>query len=277
MAGWRKAVLVAVISAMLIWALLIWHNSRIETTELEYISPRLPQGFDGCRILQVSDLHNNRFGKGQSRLLAAVAQARPDYIFLTGDMIDRKAMEYTILFAKGAVEIAPVYYVPGNHEAWHGVYDTLRSRLKAAGVTVLDNRHVTLRRGDDAISLLGIQDPAFFPDTNAFTAALNQLSQQAEQPFKVLLCHRPEYMQDYWEAQIDLVFTGHVHGGGVRIPGVGALYGPDQGFLPQYSSGVYTQDHTTMVVSRGLGNNLFPLRMFNAPELVLFTLKHEGS
>ncbi|MGI6366346.1 MAG: metallophosphoesterase [Bacillota bacterium] len=255
-----------------------WQNNGLGITEIEYINSQIPQGFRGFRIVQVSDLHNKEFGHGNARLLAAIQAAQPDLVVITGDLVDRRRTDFEVArsFATQVAEIAPVYYVSGNHEQALA-YGEFRDLLTGAGATVLDNADVILERQGEQIALLGLSDPmayAFYAD-ETFALHLADLVVKNEGMFTILLSHRPEKMSLYSHHGVDLVFSGHAHGGQFRLPFIGGLAAPHQGLFPKYTSGVYQERSTAMVVSRGLGNSLFPLRLFNRPELVVVTLRGE--
>ena len=257
-----------------------WGNTSIQTTQVRIGSKKFPASFDGFRIVQISDLHNARFGAGQSRLLGAVKEASPDLIAVTGDLIDsrRTDVEKAMELIDGAVLIAPVYYVTGNHEARTGQYAVLKRRMEEAGVSILKDEGATIRRRGDSVRLLGLEDPAFVgrEKTNAENAAVLD-GEMKKIPvenggYAVLLSHRPELLDVYAENGVDLVLCGHAHGGQIRLPFIGGLFAPNQGFFPKYSEGVHEKGRTKMVVSRGLGNSLAPVRINNRPELVVVTL-----
>lgn len=180
-------------------------------------------------------------------------------------------------FIRGAIQIAPVYYVTGNHEPRVSEFFQLEKQLKAAGVTVLRNQSTALQRGGEYIRLIGLDDPAFTSENRAVTEAgavdgvLKDIPSDAG-GYVILLSHRPELLDVYAENNIDLVLSGHAHGGQVRLPFVGGLIAPNQGFLPKYTAGVHKEKQTTLVVSRGLGNSIVPLRVNNRPELVVIAL-----
>ena len=258
----------------------IYQNNSIVISEADYNNPRIPGDFDGFRIVHISDLHNKMFGDDQSEILDKVKGLSPDIIVVTGDLIDRRKydLDTAMAFISGSVKIAPVYYVSGNHEAWSGKFPIIREHLIAAGVSILDDTAVELSKGKSSIRLLGLSDPGFltseyYKDTNIrrIKEKLNQWS--ADENFAILLSHRPELFDLYCENNIDLVFAGHAHGGQIRIPFIGGLVAPHQGLFPKYTSGSYSKDSTTMSVSRGLGNSIFPVRIFNRPEIVAVTLK----
>lgn len=270
----RKRRKFAIASLILIFLALFFcfQNNTITISVIQYKNESIPSSFDGFRILQVSDLHNKEFGNQQSKLIAMTGEADPDIILITGDIIDSSHpdIEAAMDYVNAAVQIAPVYFVAGNHESWSDLYTVLSDRLIAAGVIILDNQTVFLEKGDEQIAITGIQDPDFFGSDSGFFDTLAAL----ENPdyFSILLSHRPEMLETYAEDGYDLIFAGHAHGGQMRLPFVGGIYAPGQGFFPEYFSGMYTVEDTSMIVSRGLGNSVIPLRLFNQPELVLVTL-----
>lgn len=269
-----------IIAAVVLALWLAWGNTALEVNTYTVIGSRIPKGFSGFRIAQISDLHNASFGENNERLLSLLEEAQPDMIAITGDLIDsrRTDVEVALRFAREAVKIAPCYYVTGNHEARVSVYAELKAGLEAAGVTVLENEKVTIQRSGEEITVLGVDDPSFLADYLFGDAA--EVTEQAladlaaeEDSYTVLLAHRPELFQVYADSGIDLVFSGHAHGGQFRIPLIGGLVAPNQGFFPQYDSGLHTQGSTNMLVSRGLGNSIVPLRINNRPEIVVAVLQ----
>lgn len=245
-------------------------NTLLGVTSLTVRSDSLPESARGYRIAQVSDLHNTEFGKGSKRLLALLEESQPDLIAITGDLIDsrRTKPEIAVAFAKEAVKIAPCYYVTGNHESRIPEFPQLEQQLLDAGVTVLRGQALPL---DNGITVAGVDDPAF----TGYTGFSETLSQLAGENFTVLLSHRPEYYDLYCRMGFDVVLSGHVHGGQFRVPFLGGLLAPGQGFFPEYDAGLYTNGKTHLAVSRGLGNSVFPFRLNNPPEVILITLETE--
>lgn len=259
---------------LVIW--LITGNILPGVTEYE-ISATIPESFSGFRIAQVSDLHNTEFGENNSRLLDLLEAAQPDIIVITGDLVDSRRTDIptALEFAERAMEIAPCFYVTGNHESRVRKFPELEAGLRALGVTVLRNEAVFLERDGECIRLIGVDDCTFFPGDNGnetVFAMEDALQSLTGSEYTILLSHRPELFWVYWRNDVDLIFSGHAHGGQFRIPFVGGLYAPDQGILPEYDCGVYGNGGVTMVVSRGLGNSAFPLRLNNPPELVVVIL-----
>jgi uncharacterized protein len=256
-----------------------WDTNNIQVERFEYISPKVPQEYNGFTIVQISDLHNKKFGAKQEILLDKINFLEPDAIFVTGDLIDRRHydLDAAMVFIKGAVKIAPVYYVSGNHEAWSGHYMNIKKKLTEAGVIILDDRKVALTKAGYSISLYGLSDPDFSTKTyreGTNTTKVKKLLKawQKDQHFKILLSHRPELISMYAYTNMDLVFSGHAHGGQLRLPIIGPIVAPDQKIFPKYTDGKYVKKQTTMFVSRGLGNSLIPFRFLNRPEILVVTL-----
>lgn len=280
----KRIIALSVIAALflttVIW--IAWGNTALEVNTYSVAHKDLPESFNGFRIAQVSDLHDAEIGKENSRLIAMLRDANPDIIAFTGDMVDsrRTDIDATLRFVNEAVKIAPCYYVTGNHEANIEEYDELKAGLIAAGVTVLENERVELELDGETITIIGIHDLLFDESgrsgsKKAITRAfLNELVKE-DDGFTLLLAHRPEVFDVYVESGIDLALTGHVHGGQFRIPFVGGLYVPNQGFFPEYDAGLFTEDNTNMIISRGIGNSAFPFRINNRPEIVLVELSRQ--
>ncbi|HHY81122.1 MAG TPA: metallophosphoesterase [Clostridiales bacterium] len=260
---------------------IIWQNNSIVVTESDYVNAKIPEAFHNFKIAHISDLHNKRFGKGQTKILKKLKNISPDIIVITGDMIDRRKydLDAALEFIEGAISIAPVYYVSGNHEAWSGKYESIKESLEKAGVTVLDDIRVELKRGDSTIYISGLSDPDFLTSSYLEGTETTSVEEQLRQwsayndDFNILLSHRPELFDMYCKYGMDLIFTGHAHGGQFRIPFIGGLVAPDQGFFPKYTSGSHTKNLSTMYVSRGLGNSIVPIRIFNRPEIVVVSLE----
>ena len=284
----RKRITAVLLAAAVLAGFCIWQNNDLTVSRSQIVSGRIPAEFDDYTILQVSDLHNKEFGKGQRRIVSKIAEAEPDLIVITGDMIDSRNTDVgaALDFAQKAVSVAPCYYVPGNHEnRIPEAYEQLKTGLRDCGVTILENEAAELKRDDKSITLMGVLDPIF--NVGKTDAAGNILEDERTvmeaqlknldslNRFIILLSHRPEMLDVYEAAGVDLVFTGHAHGGQWRLPGIGGLIAPGQGFFPAYTEGSHTEGDTTMYVSRGLGNSLMPIRIFNRPELVVVELCHE--
>ena len=285
---------------------------KIDQTCCQVSNPKIPKSFDGFKICQISDLHNTVFGKKNIKLIRRIQKARPDIIVITGDLIDSRRLniDAAMNFVAAAMEIAPCYYVPGNHETrLPEEYEEIVKVLREMGAVVLDGTYVrksgdrmynvlsdsmdhishrdmpmkdtcaVLRRGDDEILLYGVVDPIFLlgklnesKNAGAMNRALKRMKIDTGK-FNMLLSHRPELIKVYAAHKLDLVLCGHAHGGQFRLPFVGAVFAPNQGFWPKYTAGQVKKGGTTMVVSRGLGESVIPFRINNRPEIVYVVLE----
>ena len=249
-------------------------------SNIKISSSRIPAAFSGFRIAQVSDLHNAEFGKGNKKLLELLSESKPDIIVITGDFVDagHTDIDVALDFAKGAVNIAPVYYVTENHEASLSQYDKLKTGLEAIGVIVLEDEAIQLNHEKGMITLIGLSDPDFmlkgdiFGETPAMVSTkLNSLADD-ESSYTILLSHRPELFESCAHCNIDLVLSEHAHGGQFRLPFIDGLIAPDQGIFPKYDAGLFTNGSTNMIVSRGLGNSIIPIRFNNRLEVIVIEL-----
>lgn len=279
--GWRKKMLILCLGLGLLTLFFYWQNNDIVITKSVYSAKGVPKAFDGFKIIHVSDLHNKEFGENQRNIIQYTKKLQPDIIVITGDLIDshRTNIAISMEYISQAVKLAPVYFVTGNHEKRSEQYPELEKQLRKAGVNLLDDRSVLLEKNQEVIALLGIGDPYFLSGEYGRDAIiadnLNKISGNVSADFKILLSHRPELIDTYAKHGFDLVFSGHAHGGQFRLPGLGGIVAPNQGLFPKYTSGVIRKDQTSMYVSRGLGNSVIPVRIFNRPELVAVTLRHE--
>jgi len=273
----KKMIILGILLFLMVFIFV--QNNWIQSTSISYENQKIPEAFDGYKILHISDLHNKSFGKNQKRLLNKVKEESPDIIVITGDLIDRRKydLDTAVTFVEGALKISPIYYVSGNHEAWSGKYALIKKKLTELGVQVLDNRKIRIIKKNEMIEILGLSDPAFFTsnyldgtNTLVLEEHLSDLSDPST--FQILLSHRPELFELYIEKNINLIFSGHVHGGQFRLPFIGGIFAPNQGLFPKYSSGAYSKNKSTLIVSRGLGNSIIPVRLFNRPELIVVTL-----
>ena len=270
-------ILTIILLTLIIWT--AWGNTALELNTYTITSEKLPEAFNGYRIAHISDLHNAEMGKDNEKLLSMLREAEPDIIAITGDLIDSRDtnIEIALHFAKEAVKIAPCYYVTGNHEARVSEYNDLKEGLNELGVIVLEDEKVEIEQYGEKIVLLGVDDPSFQTDylhgdsVTVMRGNLQELKNE-EYAYRVLLSHRPELFETYVESGVDLVLSGHAHGGQFRLPFVGGLVAPNQGLFPKYETGLYTCNSTNMLVSRGIGNSIIPFRFNNRPEVILIEL-----
>ena len=271
----RKTAVLLVLTALLAAGFLLWGNCSLQTTETALVSPALPPAFDGLRIVELADLHGRVFGRGSRRLLAAVRRAEPDLICIDGDLFD----EHTDLamlppLLRGLCAIAPVYYVTGNHE-WRvpGLRGIL-AQMRTCGVTVLQDDWRVLRRGEDALIVAGTDDPCGPAERKTPAELIADIRAEAgEAAFLLLLAHRNDQLPQWSALGVQAVLAGHCHGGVVRLPFVGGLFGTDRRLFPAWDAGLYRQGETALYVSRGLGYTNVLFRLFNRPVVAVIVLR----
>lgn len=245
----------------------------LEISRYEVKSQKLPESFDGFKIVQLSDLHGAEFGEDGMGLVEKVKELEPDIIALTGDFVtDEGDLAAVEKLAARLTELCPVYFVSGNHEFGSGLAVKVRNILERAGVKYLSNEYLTISRGEDGILLGGVEDPLAYADMLSPDELAQKMNDAAPDAFKILLGHRNYWMTEYPELPVDLIFCGHAHGGLIRIPGVGGLIGTDRRLFPDFDAGQFNNGRYTLIVSRGLGNSVPIPRVFNRPEIVCVEL-----
>lgn len=254
-----------------VWAL----QGDMTISRYEITLPEGMEGLDGFRIVQLADLHSADL---EAELERALEELRPHIIVITGDLVNREDRDFTRALSTVALAVryAPTYFVRGNHEVDNPDYPRLRQGLEEAGVIILEDEGVVLDCHGTALNLVGVKDVTAYPGSRA--EEIEAMEQMARELFvagayHVLLSHRPSLLDTYGACGADLVFSGHAHGGQVRLPVIGAVFAPDQGLWPQVTAGVHAAGQAQVVVSRGLGNGTpFP-RLWNGPELAAVTLR----
>ncbi|WP_411842707.1 metallophosphoesterase [Salinicoccus sp. HZC-1] len=258
-------------------------DKDIVTTQYVHKSERVPYAFDGYKIVHVSDFHNARFGRLSKKLLEKIKEADGDVILITGDIIDRRTpnLKRSVNFINQVVKILPTYYVTGNHEAHYKRFARLEQIIDQSEMKNISEASARLYIGNEYIHLIGMEDLWFYGEeedhlvTGRFESKLKERLEDKDDRLTLLMSHRPELINLYSKYPIDLVFSGHSHGGQIRLPFVKGLYAPHQGVLPKYTEGIHTKNGTSVVISRGLGNSRFPFRVFNHPEIVIVELKRD--
>ncbi len=269
----RRVFAIIVIVVLLVYAF-NYSNSKIVTDEYSVSLSGLPASFEGYRIALLSDIHGGSFGSGNEELLSLLRPQQPDIIVLTGDICDKDNPPRTIhsLLAQ-LTEIAPVYYVTGNHEWAAGHVNTMMEYCAELGITPLRNEYVLLERNGENLILAGIDDKNGYADMKTPDALMAEISAEQGDLPTILLSHRPDDTKRFWALGYDLVLAGHVHGGVVQIPRVGGLISPLRELFPEYSKGLYTGEGGSLVLSAGLAGHLMPPRLFNPLHLPIVTLK----
>ena len=273
--------LIAVLLVLIIWT--IWGNTALMVSTVTVSSNRIPTAFNGFLIAQVSDLHNAVFGENNAELLQILSECKPNIIVVTGDLVDAEHTDIDVAldFAKEAAQIAGTYYVTGNHEGSLSQYDELKTGLESMGVVVLEDTSMQLEYNGEKVTLIGLSDPSFTLKGNMLGEVPAMVDTKLrgligdKDDYTILLSHRPELFETYVNCGVDIVLSGHAHGGQFRLPFIGGLVAPNQGLFPKYDAGLYTKGDTNMIVCRGLGNSIIPIRFNNRPEIVLLELIEE--
>lgn len=256
-------------------------NTKVKITHYDIENKKIPEDFNKYKIAHLSDFHNTNSKRIKTTLVKKLEENKPDIIVITGDLIDsrRTNIDTAKEFIQSIKHIAPIYYVVGNHESRLINAIGLQEQIQNAGAIILRNEKIFLKNNNESINLIGLDDPAFYTPYENFNEMKKKIDEKLKilatdkTKFTILITHRPEYIETYSKNNVDLVFTGHAHGGQIRLPFVGGIIAPGQGFLPKYTNGVNKSNGTNMVISRGIGNSKFPFRINNRPELIFVTLK----
>ena len=263
----HKKRLYPLLSLILLLPFLFYHgNNAIDITTYTIDQDDL----SGLRIIHLSDLHNKTFGKNQEKLVEKINSYKPDLIVFTGDQIDsrRKGHENALTLMQELSKTYPIYSINGNHDYCEDGYE-LKMEMNSLGVVTLENAYDIYYYNDIPVQIKGVEDPIFYNRSSRDEEFKSSIEILDDSVYNILLSHRPERFNDYVDANYNLVLTGHAHGGQLRLPFIGGLIAPHQGMLPKYDGNEHQSDKTTMIVSRGLGNSLFPFRIFNNPEIVV--------
>lgn len=264
-------------------------NRQLTVTEYEIKDDRIPKLFHGCHIVQLSDMHNVSFGKDNIELIEAVKRLQPDILVVTGDAIVGKPGEDVIHAANtinALVDIAPVYFSLGNHElrtslyknTYGSMWEDFRSCLSPK-VHVLSDERACIWREEDCMYLYGVSlNPRLYRrffltpmEEDYLTGIFGECEPNT---YHVFLAHNPDYFPDYASWGANLTFSGHVHGGMIRLPILGGLLSPMIRFFPKYDKGLFCENNKYMILSGGLGNHTFKFRVNNKPEIVSVKLFH---
>lgn len=286
-------ILIVLIVVIVLVMFLTEQNNHIVISRYKYKNNKIKKAFEGYKIVQISDLHNKDF---HGRLSKKIEREKPDIIVITGDLIDasRTNLEVVKTFIYEIINVAKIYYVSGNHEHTSKKYLEVLEILENFGVIIVDDKYIKLEKKNESIGLVGIADPRINMykksylkvikedylkgnHSKYFNDKIRSLSPKIKTDFNILLSHRPEELKIYAMNEMDLVFSGHAHGGQIRLPFIGGLFSPKQGLFPKLTNGIHKEGNTSMVISRGLGNSRFPFRIFNRPEIVVIELNSKIS
>ena len=283
----RKIVVLVCITLIFI-SILMCFSKKIDVTKYTISNKKIPEEFNGFKILQLSDFHSEGYRDTTEGLIDKVKNINPDIIVMTGDMVswDMENIEEVKILIKSLSEVYPIYYIDGNHEHLaevlrQGRYEAFNKFMQALGVTTIKNDYVEIYKGDKYINLYGINlplDGATGLYVDKFQLEKNYvektLPEADGEEFNILLAHTPTFIKQYSKWGADLVLAGHMHGGIARIPFTNiGLLSPGRTIFPKYAAGKFKVKNSTMIVNRGIGTSSFKLRIFNNPEITVITLK----
>lgn len=243
-----------------------------------------------ARAIVLTDLHNKKYGKNNEKLLSAIREQKPDMILIAGDILTAspgKPLEPALEFLRELAKDYPIYYGNGNHEhrlkLYPKTYGDMGERygnaLRELGIEPLVNRHCILQ--DYGIAIYGAEIDKFYYRRFRIPLMSDEymesiLGKPDNELYTVLLAHNPDYFPQYARWGADLVLSGHVHGGVVRVPFWGkGVISPGLRLFPKYDGGIFREGQASMVLSRGLGMHTIPVRMFNPAELWVIDLRQE--
>ena len=269
-----------VLAPIFVASSIIRQNKKLKVRKTTLKFDKLPQAFDNYKIAQVSDIHCDRVGHSDLSFIKKIKDFNPDIIVITGDVLDsyNNDMDIAYNILSQLAIIAQCYFVSGNHELrLPEEYEQLINIMKKLNITYMNNSNLLITKNSESINLVGVEDYNFFKNEDNLNHRANFIKTLEElyspNHFNILLSHRPEKFPIYADLKYELIFSGHAHGGQWRVPFVGGIFSPSQGFFPKYTNGNYVLEDSTIIVSQGLGNSSFPIRINNRIELVLATLK----
>ncbi|HHX86911.1 MAG TPA: metallophosphoesterase [Firmicutes bacterium] len=286
--------LVAITILALLIILIYTGNNWIKVTHCHIETKNLPEAFDGFKIVHIGDLHGKKFGINNAKLARIINRQKPDLIFVTGDMISSQGDDGNafICLLEELSGICPVYCSLGNHEqivrdrdlnTGTEIFGNFKKHVQKAGGTLLDNQSVKIQRSGESIWVYGFtsglyhytgSNTAFWEGADLKADFIEEKLDRPDQDrFTILLAHNPKYFNEYETWGADIIFSGHIHGGVVRLPFLGGIFSPDITFFPEYDAGLYNLGEARMHVTRGLGNSVIPVRFLNRPEVTVATLK----
>lgn len=269
-----KKLLLSLLITIILCIYLYTQNNWIEVENFNIKINNLPISFNNFKIAHISDVHLRNNKKGYKNIINTISKENPDMIILTGDLIDRRSnIEKTNLsnFSKSLSEIAPTYAVNGNHEVDNDNLDLWSNILTKNGVKVINDKIDIFNKNDEGIALGGLSNGSKYNNDS-----FQNINSIKDMPL-ILLAHRPDLFDSYSDKTNEklpsLIFSGHAHGGQVILPFINkGVIAPNQGFFPQYSNGLYEKNNVKLIVSRGIGNSLFPFRINNRPHIPIITL-----
>ncbi len=290
----KENIIYGIIVLLILWIFIEQRLLMTKKYRIKYNQP-LP-ALHPTRLVLLADLHNRTFGSANQRLIKRIDSLKPDFIIVAGDMINKRAASYpgnAFTLLDKLSNKYKIIYAYGNHEqrmeqigkaehteeeaAYYHSWVEFKKCLRKKGVIFLDNESVTLEGKGEKLRITGVSiGEDYFGFQTKKEMAQDYLSsllgQSAKKEYQLLIAHNPVYFQNYAEWGADLILSGHMHGGMMRLPGIGGVLSPQAKFFPKYDSGKHEYQKSQLIVSRGLGSHSIMPRIFNIPELVYVEL-----
>ncbi len=296
----KDIILYGIILLTILWAII--EQRLLQTTRHTIHSEKLPQSLDNKSFILLADLHNRTFGKNSQRLVQRIDGLKPDFIIIAGDMVNKKdrsypSNSYTLL--EQLAKKYKLFYAYGNHEQklerigkdtsiqwtkeeqeYNSTWIEYKNKLKKAKVVFLDNDSATLELSSALLRITGVSLPyEYFEFNSSKKLRVEELEElvgdHSKELFQILIAHNPVHFSAYEQWGADLTLSGHLHGGMLRLPGIGGVISPQAKFFPKYDKGMYQKGQRYLIVSRGLGSHSIMPRLFNLPELIYVKLKKD--
>ncbi|NLX64796.1 MAG: metallophosphoesterase [Clostridiaceae bacterium] len=286
----KKIIIILILSFLIVF--FYWQNHTLQITRYELVYDNLPKGFDGYRIVQISDMHGKTFGKENIGLAERIKSLKPDILLITGDMMSSTINDEGAFFdfLDHFNKACPIYMCLGNHEQIasqlsgdNDRYSNFINNIRKKGVILLDNEKIKVKKGTDSITISGLtlelyhysrRDVDYNVQNMSLTVSyMEAVLGKSPDGFNILIAHNPAYFQEYVSWGADLILSGHMHGGVIRVPFLGGVFSSEKVFFPEYDAGLFESGTSRMVVNRGLGYSKINIRLFNRPEISSIVLK----
>lgn len=274
--------IIEISALVLVCAAVYFDNRSIKVSKYTIKNNKIPNEFNNFKIVLLSDLHSNSFGKDNIKLIKKIKSENPNIIVMTGDMVNKYDMNFNEFFklVKDLSKVYKIYYIVGNHEKRlsEDNMNLIIRKLEEFGVTILNDEKAIINERRDVINIYGMDLPLIYyrrkknESFNIEEFLNKQMKKYTKEEFNILLVHNPLYFDYYSRYNADLILSGHVHGGMIRLPFIGAILSPERKFFPKYNSGAYEKNSRKIIVSKGLGQSKPGIRLFNRPEIVSITL-----
>lgn len=282
-----KILIIFLIGILLLVLISYWEHKVFVVSRHEVSSPKIPKDFNDTSILIISDLHNHIHSKGHMKLISEINKISPDYIFIAGDMVVKNQEDFpkeAFYLLENLGENYEIYYGYGNHEKHNEndfIFIRYREKLEDIGVKFLNNEEIKLYKNNSYINLTGLDlDIEYYRRNGGKRLTIDEMNEIMPVPepdiYQIVIAHHPDYYQIYSQWGADLILSGHIHGGIVRLPFIGGLISTRLKLFPKYDSGHFKDFGSSMIVSRGLGSHTIKFRIFNKPELILIELKQQS-